>query len=442
MTTHSSAEMNTKDKSREAQTGKTVDSKTTNFQTVEGVKINAITRKILRSKKLTRAFILPKKKELRSISITDLPTRFKRDEKQIMPSERLSTRVPVFSEPCPEIAQSLNNNVEVFPPITVTKISNGKAFGKSNMIIVDEKLVAHQFFNLATDLTLEELQQNLHFDPTRNTFKKIINDPAPLQLKTAAVFTDAASYNYAHWLTEVLTKIFIFQTSDDSLGVPIVVDASLHPNMMRSLEAVLRDGTQVYLLPKHREAVVETLLYTSSVGYIQIEPRNPHNQAAPQSQFSQAAIGKMAKSIKNRLGLDAHLKPWRKLYVKRNSGYRNVLNSGEVEQRLISAGFEIIEPEKMSFDEQVKAFHSARIIIGATGAAIANIMFCSAECQIFILISKHAQMPYTYWQNIANGVGQHINYILCEASTHARQDIHADFSVPLQEIESISGPLD
>jgi len=68
--------------------------------------------------------------------------------------------------------------------------------------------------------------------------------------------------------------------------------------------------------------------------------------------------------------------PWRMIYLSRRGYYSRIMvNEAELEFRLRQIGFEIHCPEKLSIAEQIRLFQCAKILIGASGAALANIIF-------------------------------------------------------------------
>ena len=54
----------------------------------------------------------------------------------------------------------------------------------------------------------------------------------------------------------------------------------------------------------------------------------------------------------------------RKIYLRRNSGTRRLLNSAEIERLLLDRGFSIIEPEHLTFIQQLSIFRWADVVIG------------------------------------------------------------------------------
>ena len=49
---------------------------------------------------------------------------------------------------------------------------------------------------------------------------------------------------------------------------------------------------------------------------------------------------------------------------------------------MLSLGFEIVKPSKLSFTKQIYTFWNAKVIIGAHGAAFTNILFCKPKTKI------------------------------------------------------------
>ncbi|MFN4016074.1 MAG: glycosyltransferase family 61 protein [Reyranella sp.] len=65
------------------------------------------------------------------------------------------------------------------------------------------------------------------------------------------------------------------------------------------------------------------------------------------------------------------------LYVSRNeSSMRRILNEEELLPGLRDMGFHIISPAKLSLADQIEAFRNARVVLGAHGAGLTNILFC------------------------------------------------------------------
>ena len=73
---------------------------------------------------------------------------------------------------------------------------------------------------------------------------------------------------------------------------------------------------------------------------------------------------------------------------KRNINNKRLLNNKEVAELFKKYEFEIVFPENLSFEEQVKIFSQAKYIAGSTGAALTNIMYCPSNATIISIIPK------------------------------------------------------
>jgi capsular polysaccharide biosynthesis protein len=87
-------------------------------------------------------------------------------------------------------------------------------------------------------------------------------------------------------------------------------------------------------------------------------------------------IRPMLDTLRYRLGAGAIGR--RRIFVsRRNDTAKRVMrNRAEVEAAIVAMGFEIVTPETMSFAEQVRTFAACDMVIGETGAGMANVAFC------------------------------------------------------------------
>jgi capsular polysaccharide biosynthesis protein len=75
--------------------------------------------------------------------------------------------------------------------------------------------------------------------------------------------------------------------------------------------------------------------------------------------------------------------PQRIYLSRRDDAKRPLLNEDELEKRLRDLGFEVIHPQALSVVEQILLFKDASIVVGATGAAFANCLFCPPGAKVF-----------------------------------------------------------
>jgi capsular polysaccharide biosynthesis protein len=121
---------------------------------------------------------------------------------------------------------------------------------------------------------------------------------------------------------------------------------------------------------------------------------------------------------------------------------RKILNESEIEDLFQKRGFTTVEAERLTFSEQVALFSQADILVGGSGAAMANLVFCPPTTKILIFISKFPDTSYWYWQNIACAIGNRVTYVLGPIEQNKSAGIHADYSInpadALNALEALS----
>lgn len=319
-----------------------------------------------------------------------------------------------------------------FPPSRVFHVSDADVIGGSNLVTAHERVIFHELYDFDTDSTSEELHARTYIDPGNNRICwQVVVDPAEY-LPAAASFVDACAGNYAHWMTEVLPRISIFCDQQRYKYIPIIIDEGLHPNQIESLLSVVDTGREIIALPRNAVLHVETLSVVSPSGYVPFDRRKNRRANHSHGVFSPYAITSLANKV-SQCYADGSDTP-EKIYIRRNSRVRCLDNQDEVEEHLVDRGFAVVEPEKYSFGEQVRMFSDANVIVGATGAALANIIFCKPGTKIIIMIANHEKMPFWYWVNMAATVRCEIVYVVGEIRGASRLGIHSNFAIELNDL--------
>lgn len=352
----------------------------------------------------------------------------------VFPSQLVKTPlIDVF----PKIKIILSPRAEFdFPEVYITIINNCIVTGGSNLLNVDESIICHDLFRSSHDYTSEELHGRFVINSRKSLITRTSKVKVADEILEGAVFTDAVSGNYAHFLTEVLPRIFVFSNEHPNTKISLIIDCDLHPNLMQALEMVVGEKVDLIGLEMGCSLLVKSLHVVSTCGYIPFERRAKTNSLTDHSDgiFSPNALLSMRDLLKSKIststiGAVRH----KRIFIKRNSHYRNANNAKEIEDMLVSKGFFVIEPEKFSFKEQVNLFSNAEVLVGVTGAAFANLIFCKPETKIIVLISDYKNMIYGYWPNMASAVGNKVTYVIGECAD-ASSRLHSNFQIDLPDL--------
>jgi len=176
--------------------------------------------------------------------------------------------------------------------------------------------------------------------------------------REALWITDYWSTGYFHWLTDVLTRLFVVR---ERLGELLLV----LPGKYETREVVqssLKAFGVVNVDFVRADEVVEcrTLVMPS--------------HTAPSGHFKEEAIRGVREVLLAAYGDAGGSRD--RVYISRSgAGRRRIVNEDEVTSILRGFGFEMIRAEELSFEEQVRICSRARYIVANHGAGLTNMLF-------------------------------------------------------------------
>lgn len=346
-----------------------------------------------------------------------------------------TSSAPPFFDSIPNPVVELD---AVFPEIYTVQLSDIMVFPATNFFISEEKVIIHDILDLKVQKPPEELTDYFQFNPARSKARVKLSYYFHDDLDEAAHFLDATAQNYAHWLTEILPRIALFCSRPEFAHVPLLIDDNLPQSMLQSLHLIAGEHRRIFILGRGIAVKVKKLHVVSVTGYIPFGFHGPADMENLHGRYSPFALrcvrDLVLKAVmKERPASEAP----KKIFIQRNSTHRSLVNQPRVMEFCVQHSFECVSPETLSFTDQVRLFSNAEAVIGATGAAFANIIFCSPSCKITILIGDHPETPYGYWVNIAAAVGARVRYVLGQSDAPISGGIHRDFSISEQKIVSL-----
>jgi hypothetical protein len=325
----------------------------------------------------------------------------------------------------PQNAQSLYYGV----------VNNAIVRGGSHMILCDNVIIYNDQLDINTEYTSEELHGLITINAHRK--KAYLKLAKPIKhIHEAVSFTDACAANYAHWLTETLSKVALWSSLNKNNDIRHIIDKSLPRQMYQSLEPFLIKGTKVCLLDANVSLHIKDLHVVSPTGYVPFDNRY-HAVPIHHGWFDPYALSLVREkciafyTANNVAANYIH----EKIYIKRNSSVRNLTNNSDVERHVANAGYVLCDPGSLSFDQQVRLFSSAKNIIAPTGAACANILFARKDAIVDVLMPEHPDTAYEYWSSIGASVGVKVRNVLGKpAPGSAGCGRHCPYSIDLSDL--------
>lgn len=339
-----------------------------------------------------------------------------------------------------DIPVEMSFNPITIPKTYVAEIENALIFPGHEIFLVDDKKIA----------LYDRLMQfgDWHCMRPEGVLSLISNDHVMIDAPPVATksisngifLMSEVWYNYAHWLTEQISRIFLIDQDKKYEGIPILVNEGIYPQQREALELVLEGRHPIQTLKRDQSYTVQKLVYPSILsGYHKRRYRDTEKATPSDGPCHPEAINfvrhQLLKPIPNKQ------LPRKRLWISRKkqlkSGQRRLLNETEIEALFVANGFEAIQPETLSLKEQIALFSQAEMIAAPAGAALMNMIFAPADTKILILTKNHPQVNYYYFTNVAQIIGQPIAYVTGEGvKNFGVLGFETDFSIDINKIKA------
>jgi hypothetical protein len=321
------------------------------------------------------------------------------------------------------------------PKVQLLKVSNATVMGKSDFIEINCALLHHELIDFKRDLPPEEMHALYFFNHRRMlAYKKTQKNDETITLNKAFSMIGSCSLNYVHWITETLPKLSILNSVDYGLdhGIPMMIDEGLHQNIIESIESLNQCNREIIYVKKSENLRCNELYTLSPTAYAPFHFRKFNHSMDLNSDFvaySKESINLLKSTLINNLLASPQIRS--KIFIKRSSIARNLINSDEVEDYLKSQGFIVIQPENLSFRDQVSLFSSANIVVAQGGAALANIIFMPQGAKLVFLTISSPDVLHYYFTNLAGIVNVKCDVIACDHVLDSQPRAHSHLRLDL-----------
>jgi len=234
------------------------------------------------------------------------------------------------------------------------------------------------------------------------------------------------SMNYYHWLIECLPRLSLITHLDKN--IPLIIDASVSSQALEALDIFNSDNRPIVKLDINEAMLVKKLYYPSQLSII--HDNYGERDFSQDVLISPVAVNFVRNEVFKKLNI-VKPKGFRKIYIARKSTYRHLLNQDEIIKTLIEHGFEIIYPEKLTFTQQAHILSQAKVIIGQSGAGMANIIFAPKNCKVLILALDNSIINMHPFQGIADAIGLSLQSLTSTRidSDETLEDPHSSFKI-------------
>ena len=205
--------------------------------------------------------------------------------------------------------------------------------------------------------------------------------------------------NYHHWLVDSLPRLYPF--------VSRLKEVILLPEELRTVDFV-QQSLKILGVRHIGYFSKGEVVYAEKLQYAELTPGD-----FMLTGNLKPAVGLLKSALK-----ESAAPPYRKIYLSRQgTGYRTIANQQETEEILFDLGFEKLEPDKLSLEEQIAVFSETKILLGVHGAGLTNSVFMPEGAVLYELHPSirppQSIFNYCYW-NLASYFGLGYYFQGCE----------------------------
>jgi hypothetical protein len=233
--------------------------------------------------------------------------------------------------------------------------------------------------------------------------------------------------NWFHWLIETLPRVLLLPEELDA-KIPLIISSKLSSTALESLSLITeRKFKQV---AENSDLAVSQLYLPGPVVY---HPDSSEMNWDKRTVVNQAVLKSLRQLVLSKLQIEPVKR--HNIFFGRYSPYRKLINIKQIEKILTNDyDFQIINPDDLNFQKQVKLFSQAKTVIIPGGAAMANFIFLPENAKALVLVSellRGYEMPAAL-ASVANArcsavLGSHLG---SSSQVFSRHDLfHSDYSV-------------
>jgi capsular polysaccharide biosynthesis protein len=331
------------------------------------------------------------------------------------------------------------------PSVHAIEIPNAEIMGKCDFIFADFQCLHHGLYQFGRDLPAEEKHGMVSIDAKKGLLARYRGAHEQMETLPAAIsLIGSASANYVHWLTETAPKLALIDEIEDYADLPLVIDAELHPNILESIHCLNQRRRDLIPIRRGQVCQVDKLVMVSPVAYVPFDYRpgiklDELEMDPSWAMFVPRGLSLLRQKLVSRFTVEGTASA-KRLFLRRTSKFRQMQNAVEVEALLHEYGFQIVEPETLSFADQVRLFSRAEMIVGQAGAALGNMIFAPKDCHVVILSAWSPLSIYYYFSNMATMQGQRCSFVLCDTTgIDDSHPAHKGFNVDIHTLKKAIG---
>lgn len=319
------------------------------------------------------------------------------------------------------------------PDIRLSKHLGVRIQGNSDFVIVPSEQVAINDFGFNMDPKYANVDGALLTQKDNLALMRYDGRRVDRTMASGIMLSGKFGLNYYHELYEILIKLLLLAKVDSAIPaeVPLIIDEVVLrvPSFKQVFDCLNQSNREIVTIGPKEIVAFDTLYCFSAVNIIP-----PYKV-----DFKDDGLNDLFFDLKWTLQMRKRLLLFRsqrkfpnRIFLSRKSSKNRQYNEDEVIAMVSKFGFTVVCPEEYDLFDQMALFKGAECIIGASGAAFTNLLFCSSNCKIICFVSRELNIPA--FSTIAYALDCPMRYCL---GTPDSKDLHAGYTVDLKMLEKM-----
>ena len=234
--------------------------------------------------------------------------------------------------------------------------------------------------------------------------------------------------NYFHWMFDVLPRLIMLEKVYDLNEIDYFYCPQVKPWQLSTLSVFNIFEERLLDSNYHRHIQSDKILAVSHPWY------NKGRILDEAKKLPAWIINEIASKFEE---FGKKFKCGEKIFIDRRESHYNhcqIINDEEIKSHLEKKGFVVYKIGELDFFKQIHLFQNAKIIIGAHGAAFANLIFCKPNTKVLDIIPENH--PNTVDETIAKLKNLDFKFIKTKEMP-AEKKTNGDIFLPIEKIDSI-----
>ena len=327
------------------------------------------------------------------------------------------------------------------PDLFLLELENVEVIGSTNAVVRGGKVFHPELLHTEPlhDSKAPDLYQFMDASRRKLNFNTFTRLGGRGRVKVGIHLLKEHSFNYYHWLFECLPRLNYLIANLSKTGhhdkFTILIDNNILPGGMEAMRRLINFPCEVEIVRRGERVSCDKLFYVSPFWFALDNSRHQVD-AYRDYAADKFAVQTTRDSFRD---LASRAAPTRKIFLPRMaSQIRRIINAAEVERVMRDNGFEIVHAHDLTFAEQVELFSSAKVLIGASGAAFSNMVFMQPGTKAVIFSPKQFDVfNYYIFQQLADVAGVELAHLLAIPAKKDDFFIHDNFTVNIGDLETL-----